>query len=56
MFPANMPWPMTLTPTKDTIRLEIMQKILESRETCCPHNLGGRLAGKDSITINECKV
>jgi hypothetical protein len=56
MFPAIMPWPMTLAPTNEAVghqnyveKTFIMIKINH-------HDPGGHERCKDSITINEVKI
>jgi hypothetical protein len=53
MFPAIMPWPMTLAPTNEAVRCEnCAEKNLDTEEKKC-HDPGGNGRCKDSITIKE---
>ncbi len=53
MFPAIMPWPMTLSPMNEAvIRENCAEKILLQKRNNC-HDPGGHERCKDSITIKE---
>jgi hypothetical protein len=54
MFPATMPWPMTLAPMNEAVRREnhTDKKPLEGKKINC-HNPGGHERCKDSITIKK---
>jgi hypothetical protein len=53
MFPAIMPWPMTLAPTNEAVRCENhVEKNLDT-EKINRHDPGGQGRCKDSITIKE---
>jgi hypothetical protein len=53
MFPAIMPWPMTLTPTNEAIRCENWAKKTFIRKKFNRHDLRGHERFEDSITIKE---
>jgi hypothetical protein len=53
MFPALMPWPMTLAPTNETVRRENHAEKTLIRKKINRHNPGGHERCKDSITIKE---
>ncbi len=53
MFPAIMPWPMTLAPTNEAIRHENHAEKNLGTEKINHHNPGGHGRCKDSITIKE---
>jgi hypothetical protein len=53
MFPAIMPWPMTLAPTNEAIRHDNRAKTNLDAEKNNRHNPGGHGRCKDSITIKE---
>jgi hypothetical protein len=56
MFPATMPWPMTLAPTNEAVRGENhAEKTLEGKQIN-HHNPGGHERRKDSITIKKRKI
>jgi hypothetical protein len=53
MFPALMPWPMTLAPTNEAVRHENhAEKTFIKKKINC-HNQGGHERCQDSITIKE---
>jgi hypothetical protein len=53
MFPAIMPWPMTLAPTNEAVRHEncAVKTLLQKKTN--HHDPGGQGRCKDSITIKE---
>jgi hypothetical protein len=54
MFPAIIPWPMTLVPTNEAIRGEnCAEKNLNKEKTIYSNDLGGHVRCKDSITIKK---
>jgi hypothetical protein len=53
MFPAIMPWPMTLAPTNEAIRCENHAKKNLNKEEIYCNDLGGHARCKDSITIKK---
>jgi hypothetical protein len=53
MFPALMPWPMTLAPTNEAVRRENHTKKIFDREKNNRHDPGGHKRCKDSITIKQ---
>ena len=53
MFPAIMPWPMTLAPTNEAIRREKCVKKTLIWKNISRHDPGGHGRCKDSITIRE---
>ncbi len=53
MFPATMPWPMTLAPTNEAIRRENRPKKNLHEEKNYRNDLGGHVRCKDSITIKK---
>jgi hypothetical protein len=53
MFPAIMPWPMTLAPTNEAVRPENHAEKTFIRKKTNHHNLGGHERFKDSITIKK---
>ncbi len=53
MFPAIMPWPMTLAPTNEAVRHEDCAEKNLDMEKINHHNPGGHERCKDSITIKE---
>jgi hypothetical protein len=53
MFPAIMPWPMTLAPTNEAVRRGIHAKKNFIRKKNNRHDPGGHERCKDSITIKE---
>ncbi len=57
MFPANMPLPMTLALTNESIgRKKLCKKKLVIIRKKYHHDPGGHIRCKDSITINKHKV
>ena len=54
MFPAIMPWPMTLAPMNEAGRREnCAKKNLDMENKINRHDPGGHGGCKDSITIKE---
>ncbi len=53
MFPATMPWHMTLTPTNEAVRCENHVEKNLIRKQITRHNPGGHERCKDSITITK---
>jgi hypothetical protein len=53
MFPATMPWPMTLAPTNEAVRHENHAEKNLYNEKNTRHDLGGHERCKDSITIKK---
>ncbi len=53
MFPAIMPWPMTLAPTNEAVRGENLAEKKLCKEKINHHDLGGHERCKDSITIKK---
>jgi hypothetical protein len=53
MFPATMPWPMTLAPTNEAVRRENHAEKNLYKEKNNRHNPGGNESCKDSITIKK---
>ncbi len=54
MFPATMPWPMTLVPTNEAVRRENhAEKILYKEKKNNQHDPEGHERCKDSITIKK---
>ncbi len=53
MFPALMPWPMTLAPTNEAVRYEIHAKTNLDMDKINHQDPRGRERCKDSITIKE---
>jgi hypothetical protein len=53
MFPAIMPWPMTLTPTNEAIRHGNLAEKNLNKEKNYSNDLGGHARFKDSITIKK---
>jgi hypothetical protein len=53
MFPAIMPWPMTLAPTNEAVRRENHAKKTFVRKKINCHDQGGHERCKDSITIKK---
>jgi hypothetical protein len=53
MFPAIMPWPMTLAPTNEAVRCENHAKKNLYKEKINRHDPGGHERCKDSITIKK---
>jgi hypothetical protein len=51
MFPAIMPWPMTLAPTNEAVRRENRAENNLDMEKSNRHYPGGHERCKDSITI-----
>jgi hypothetical protein len=57
MFPAVMPWPMTLAPTNEAVRRENhVEKKTFIRKKIYHHDPGGHERCKDSINIKNAKV
>ncbi len=56
MFPAIMPWPMTLAPTNEAVRRENHEKKNFIRKKINHHDPGGHERCKDSITIKKHKI
>jgi hypothetical protein len=56
MFPAIMPWPMTLASTNEAVRRENPAKKTFTRKKINRHDLGGHERCKDSITIKKRKI
>ncbi len=56
MFPAIMPWPMTLTPMNEAVRRENHAEKTFIRKKNNRHDLGGHERCKDSITIKKRKI
>jgi hypothetical protein len=54
MFPANMPWPVSLAPMMKVLDVKIIQKNLMIKSY--RHDPGGHVKCKDSITIIKCNV
>jgi hypothetical protein len=53
MFPAIMPWPITLTPTNEAVRHENHAEKTLIRKKINRHDPGVHERYKDSITIRE---
>ncbi len=53
MFPAIMPWPMTLAPTNEAVRRENHAEKNLYKEKIKRHDPGGHERCKDSITIKK---
>ncbi len=53
MFPAIMPWPITLAPTNEAVRRENHAKKTFIRKKINRHYPGGHERCKDSITIKK---
>jgi hypothetical protein len=53
MFPAIMPWPMTLAPTNEAVGHENHAEKTLYKEKNNRHDLGGHERCKDSITIKK---
>ncbi len=53
MYPAIMPWPMTLAPTIEAVRRENHVKKNLFKEKNNRHDPGGHERCKDSITIKK---
>ena len=53
MFPATMPWPMTLAPTNEAVRRENHAEKTFVRKKINRHDPGGHERCKDSITIKK---
>ncbi len=53
MFPAAMPWPMTLAPTNEAVRHENHAEKIFERKKSNHHDPGGHERCKDSITIKK---
>ena len=53
MFPAVMPWPMTLAPMNEAIRRENLAEKNLYKEKINRHNPGDHERCKDSITIKK---
>ncbi len=53
MFPAIMPWPMTLAPTNEAVRHENHVEKTFVRKKINPHDPGGHERCKDIITIKK---
>ncbi len=53
MFPAMVPWPMTLAPMNEAVRSENCAKKNLDMEKMNRHNPGGHERCTDSITIKE---
>ncbi len=53
MFPATMPWPMTLAPANEAVRRENHAEKKLYKEKINHHDLGGHERCKDSITIKK---
>ncbi len=53
MFPAIMPWPVTLAPTNEAIRCKNCAEKTLIGKKINHHDLGGHRRFKDSITIKE---
>ena len=53
MFPATMPWPMTLAPTNEAVRCENHAEKNLYKEKMNRHDPGGHKRCKDSITIKQ---
>jgi hypothetical protein len=53
MFPALMPWPITLGPTNEAVRRENHAENSLIRKKINRHDPGGHERCKDSITIKE---
>jgi hypothetical protein len=53
MFPAIMPWPMTLAPTNEAIRGENFAQKNLNKEKKYHYDLGGHARCKDSITVEK---
>jgi hypothetical protein len=53
MFPATMPWPMTLTPTNEAVRHENHAEKNLYKGKKYHHDPGGHEGYKDSITSKK---
>jgi hypothetical protein len=53
MFPAIMPWPMTLAPTNEAVRRKNHAEKTFKKKKANHHNPGGHKRCKDSITIKK---
>jgi hypothetical protein len=56
MFPAIMPWPMTLAPTNEAVGRENHAEKTFIRKKINLHDLEGHERCKDSITIKKRKI
>ncbi len=56
MFPATMPWPMTLAPMNEAVRRENHAEKTFIWKKINGHNPGGHERCKDSITMKKHKI